>query len=198
MPCLCRTNPEKRKQTNLKLRGVECPFASKDVQNKCEKHFIEVYGVRRPAQNSEINAKCRTSFQYDGQNFRSSWELAYYIWLIDHNIKFVFQPKNMAKTYYCNGIAHVYFPDFYLLKSKTLIEIKGDQFINKETNTPINIFLKNHKNAQALIQAKFECMYANNVKILFYEDLKPILKYCIEKYHHKKWYLQFKRSKNII
>ena len=25
------TNPEKRKQTNLKLRGVECPFASKEV-----------------------------------------------------------------------------------------------------------------------------------------------------------------------
>ena len=192
------TNPEKRKQTNLKLRGVECPFASKEVQNKCEERFIEVYGVRRPAQNESINAKCRTQFVYEQMNFRSSWELAYYIWLKDHQIQFEFQPKGRRIKYYVDCKEHYYFPDFYLVESKTLVEIKGDHFIDQDNHTMINVFAKDDIQAQKLIQAKFECMKANNVRIMTSDELEPILRYCVSKFGYQKWYQRFRSSKTIL
>lgn len=43
--------------------------------------------------------------------FDSIYEIAYYIWLIDHNIEFKYEPE-IRITYLYEGKDHVYMPDF--------------------------------------------------------------------------------------
>ncbi len=97
-------------------------------------HLQQKYNVENPMQNNQIRLKQqRSCYMYDNIKFESSWELIFYIWLQMNQIKFEYQPK-IKFQYVYNSINHFYFPDF-LINNNTLVEIKGEQFINKETNT---------------------------------------------------------------
>lgn len=53
---------------------------------------------------------------YNGIIFDSAPELAFYIWLRDHNIQFEYQPKDHLIKYEVDGVIHTYYPDFFLIK----------------------------------------------------------------------------------
>ena len=123
-------------------------------------------------------------YTFNNIKFDSSWELAYYIWLKDHNIDFEYQP-NMPIEYKVNNLIKYYYPDFLI--NNQFYEIKGNQFFN-ENNQLINPF------NNTLDIEKYQCMIDNNVKILREKDIIPILDYINEKYG-KNYLKQFKYEK---
>lgn len=93
---------------------------------------------------------------YRGYFCDSSWELAYVVYCLDHNIDI---KRNTEKRQYVwQGIIKNYIPDF--LVQGVLIEIKGyktDQWMEKLKANP-------------------------DVQVLYEEDLKPMLEYVKIKY----------------
>ena len=125
-----------------------------NYKNTC----LEKYGVENPMQIPELRKKTQHKYTYNNKNFDSSAELAYYIWLKDHNIDFEYQP-NMKFTYEYNNKEHVYQPDFKI--NNEFIEIKGLHFF--ENDKMINPY---DRTQDGLYEAKHQCMIKNNVKII--------------------------------
>lgn len=87
----------------------------------------------------------------------SSWELAWVIYNIDHNISFIRNTKGFS--YKINNKTHNYYPDFII--GDLFIEIKG----------------------RLLEKDKFKiAQFPFKLKVLFKSDLKNILKYVTDKY----------------
>lgn len=96
---------------------------------------------------------------YKGYWCDSSWELAYVIYNIDHNIKF---ERNTKKFKYIHSdTEHSYTPDFYIKSGDYYIEIKG--YINDKWTSKIKQF-------------------KSKLKIIGEIEIKPILKYIVSKY----------------
>ena len=88
----------------------------------------------------------------------SSWELAWVIYNLDHNIKFKRNTKGFK--YFFEDKEFNYYPDF-ILENNTYVEIKG-------WDSPRN-------------QAKLK-MFPHEIKVLYYKDLKEIFDYVETKY----------------
>lgn len=76
----------KKEQTNIEKYGVKNSFLVKD-ENGIEKRiktYLKLYGYDHPTM---------VKYKYNELYFDSSWELAYYIWLKDHNVKFEYHPQ---------------------------------------------------------------------------------------------------------
>lgn len=98
---------------------------------------------------------------YKGFYCQSSWELAYVIYQLEHNIDIKRNTKGFKYT--LDGIERSYFPDFYEVAANTYIEIKG--YYDRKTKEKEKQFPKNEK------------------LIIFREkEMKPILDYVISKY----------------
>ena len=95
---------------------------------------------------------------YKGQYFMSTWELAYMVYLIEHEIKY---KRNWEKFEYndLQGNKRYYIPDFIV--NNIYIEIKG--YLTKEVELKINSF-------------KLPLI------VLGKNEMKPILDYIINKY----------------
>jgi len=89
---------------------------------------------------------------YKGYFCDSTWELAWVIYALDHNIKF--ERNKVGYSYTYKGKTHLYFPDF-LLEDGSLVEIKGYM----RDDVPIKL--------QAVTDRKIELLVEN--------ELKPIL-----------------------
>jgi hypothetical protein len=177
---------EKIKNYNLKTYGSEYFFTSKEGKKKIEDSLMKRWGVRSPLQNKEIRGKAKSKYLYNNIKFDSSWEIAYYIYLTDHHIRFEYHPGDLLYNY--NEKEYHYEVDFKLWNN-TLIEIKSNHLLKpmiKNTNT------KEHY--------KYLCMINNNVKII--TDCKKYIKYVENKYG--KYYLKSfktintKRGKNAL
>ena len=96
---------------------------------------------------------------YKGYYCQSSWELAYVVYSLEHNVKFVRNKKGF--TYKLDGLQRTYFPDFYIPSTDTYIEIKG--YYDSKTKEKEKQF-----NGKLVIYKK--------------EEMKPILNYVISKY----------------
>lgn len=97
---------------------------------------------------------------YNGIYCDSSWELCYVVYCNENNIK-ISRNKNYFEYLY-EGKIHKYYPDF-ILEDGTYVEIKG--YSNDIVKTKIDQLPKNIK-----------------YKILYYNDIKPMINYCINKY----------------
>ena len=172
---------EKIKNSNKEKYGYEYATQSDMVKEHMRNNYYNKTGYYCPFQNPEVKSKIKKLYTYNNIKFDSGWELAYYIWLTDNNIKFEYHPNTPFK-YYVNSSEKLYYPDF--LVNNQFHEIKGNQFFN-ENNQLINPF------NNTLDIEKYQCMIDNNVKILKEEDIKPILKYITEKYG-KDYLKQFK------
>ena len=179
---------EKRKLTCLEKYGVDNPYKLENVQSKGKQTCLEKYGTYFPSQNHNIFIKSRSKYTYENIKFDSSWELAYYIYLKDHNIDFEYQP-NIKFEYIVNDNIHYYFPDFKI--NDEIIEIKGDHFFDNNGNfiNPYNLN-ENYKNAY---MEKYKCMINNNVKILKKNEIRNIL-YYIKKKYGKNYLKNFKNK----
>lgn len=112
---------------------------------------------------------------YKGFWCDSSWELAYVIYNLEHNIAFERNTEGFEYTF--NGEKHFYYPDF------------------KEENTYVEI--KNFKTNK--FSSKIEC-FKKPLKVLMKNDLKTILEYVNQRYGADfiKLYEDYKeRPKNI-
>jgi hypothetical protein len=96
---------------------------------------------------------------------RSTWELAWLVFQIEHNIKV--SKCNESFKYVFENKEHKYFPDFMI--GDIYFEIKG--FRRKNVSEKINQFPKNKK--LILIEGK--------------KEIKPYLTYCKEKYGKEFW-----------
>ena len=94
---------------------------------------------------------------YNGYYCDSSWELAYVIYNLDHNIKF--ERNEELFPYMFNGKQHKYKPDF--IEGDTYIEIKG--YSTEQWEAKREQFLK-------------------PLKVLYKKDIKFYLAYAEEKY----------------
>lgn len=166
----------KIKDTNIERYGAISPLKNEKIRNKIKDTNIERYGYENPMQNPDIRKKQQYRYNFDRQSFDSSWEIAYYIWLIDHSIEFEYQP-NIRFEYEYNNVKHYYYPDF-LVENK-LQELKGLQFFeNKDINSKmINPF---DRSMDELYEAKHQCMLKNNVQII--TDCTEYINYVNEKY----------------
>lgn len=188
-------NKEKAKQTCLEKYGVNNPFAADIVKTKIKDTLINRYNVDNimksdetiqkvkqtnlvrygfewSQQSDEIRKKQQYRYNFDGQSFDSSWEIAYYIWLKDNNINFIYQP-NIRFEYFYNNIKHYYCPDFLI--NNQLYEIKGLQFF--ENDKMINPY---DRSMDDLYEAKHQCMIKNNVTII--TDCSEYINYVSKKY----------------
>jgi hypothetical protein len=94
--------------------------------------------------------------KYKGFVCDSSWELAFLIYHLEHNL-YIERCKE-KRTYTYNGVEHKYTPDF--ITDKGVIEIKG--YTSKQW------------------QAKYSCN--KDVIVLFEDDMKIYLDYVVNKY----------------
>lgn len=181
----CNKNPNKIKLTYKKIK---CSFCSKEYTiNQIKNHERSCYfninkkpGIGPgkcldPLKEIERKQKLREHAlktglggyikgsgrgkkgRYKGYWCDSSWELAWVIYNLDHNIKFERNWKKFPYTY--NGKNYNYSPDFRM----------GDIYIE----------IKGYETAQT--KAKKE-QFSGKITTLYEEDMKPYLKYVIEKY----------------
>lgn len=166
-------NSAKRKITCLEKYGVENSMQNEQIKQKS-------------MQNKSVSMIFSIGYLYNNIHFDSSWELAYYIWLSDNNKQFIYHPEFSIAYTDDNGIDRVYFPDF-LVEGK-FVEIKGEQFFNKE-GEPYNLYKKEFwKN-------KYNMLIKNNIEILRQPDINNILKYIKNKYG-KQYLKSFKIKKD--
>lgn len=96
---------------------------------------------------------------YNGIHCDSSWELAFLIYCLEHNISI--KRCNIRFKYDYNNEQHIYTPDF-IINENILIEIKG--FKDKRW------------------EEKKKCCLENNIKIIEKEDILPYINYVKNKY----------------
>lgn len=165
-------NTDKMIETAIKNGGIGT--SRKTILEKIKNTMLEKYGKDHNWKIPEFRKNnYNKKYFYDNVYFDSSWELAYYIWLKDHNIDFEYHPKIYLK-YDFNGKEHYYEPDFKV--NNELIEIKGPHFFN-EKGEFINPY---NKNLNELYKVKYQCMLKNNVKIIV--DISKVINYINLKY----------------
>lgn len=158
---------EKRINTSLEKYGVKYPMQNENIQEKTKNTNIKKYGCENPMQNYSIFKNTMKKYKYNNITFDSSWEIAYYIWLTDHNIKFEYQPKFIEYFWSGDNKLHKYYPDFKI--NNEYIEIKRPDLFE-------NMIIENGSKENA----KYKCMIKNNVKII--TDCSEYLNYIKEKY----------------
>lgn len=171
---------QKQYNTMLKLYGGYT-LESKQLRKKVDITVEKIYGTKN-IRNSDYYLELFEEFKddlyknlkrlyfYDNTYFDSSWEVAFYIWLKDNNIDFTYHPLP-GLCYYSNNKQHKYYPDFIV--NNQIIEIKGDQFFDKNGN-----FIQKTQHDKD----KYKCMLTNNVILYRKNDILIYLKYVKEKY----------------
>lgn len=129
----------------------------------------------------------KTTYIYNGIKFDSSWELAVWIFAIDHKIPISRVVDGFE--YYVNNKKHYYFPDFNY--NNKIIEIKGDHMLNAN-NELIKLWSMTDREK---IIAKQECIKRNKVEIWPYEKVKFALDYVLQTYGNN-YLKQFKLKTN--
>ena len=199
----------KREATSLQRYGHRCSLQNDEVKAKAARtvnaqygedhvvqhisqtrHFkqkfketsLKHFGVEHPMQSRKVQLKARRKYSYDGKNFDSCPELAFYIWLQDNDIEFKCHDGTFLE-YEFNGNAMRYFPDFIV--EGRMIEIKGNHFF--EDNNPSKKMICPFKKkawsdedyclACQKYEAKHQCMLKNDVKILTDADYQKYLDY---------------------
>jgi hypothetical protein len=157
--CYLNLLTDEERKINAKLGWTE------EAKQKREETILKNYGVTHTSKSHEILSKMRKKYIYNNLKFDSSWEIAYYIWLKDHNIEFEYQP-NISFEYEYNGKIHKYFPDFKI--NNLFYEIKGGHL------------LKRMLVSNTLDNAKYLCMLKNNINII--DNCTEYLNYVNEKY----------------
>lgn len=139
--------------------------------------MLELYGVTNNSKSPTFHKTATKQYEYKGEMFDSSWELAVWIFFTDNNLPITRKPVRIP--YIDCTKERVYFPDF--LVGDTLLEIKGDYFF-----TPDGVFKDS---------SKLNCMVENNVVIWRYSEVKTFLNYCKRKFDSKDWAKQFRRRR---
>ena len=121
----------------------------------CSKECKHKYLSEHTGGYREGSGRCKQGW-YKGIHCDSSWELAYLVYHLDHNL-YIERCKE-KRQYVWNNKQHTYYPDF--ITDDGIIEIKGystDQWKSKEEQNP-------------------------DVKVLYKNEIKPYLDYVTNTY----------------
>lgn len=164
----------KEKTRKTKIGRYGSPFYN---MTKARETCISKYGVPSFAHTEAFARLLKSRYSYDGKSFDSSWELAYYIYLVDNRVPFTYKPQGLPYSDDL-GKAHVYHPDFYV--DGRYIEIKGNH-LRAADGTVYSPYKNDRQKAinQTLL-CKQKCMDQNDVLVLSKQEILPILRY-IEK-----------------
>lgn len=178
-------------QTNNDTYGGICPMKSKDVVKKLSQTYYKNTGYNWPGQNPSVQKKIHKKYTYNGINFNSAPEIAFYIYCKDNNIKCLYEFESAVLTYIDKlNVQHTYIPDFYLPDQNIRVEIKGDNHFDKKTGKMI--YISNRKK-DYIAEAKYQCMINNNVLILRSKDYNFFITYVMKKYG-KNYISQFRNK----
>lgn len=165
---------KKRKQTCLAKYGTEFQIASKSTREKTHSTVKEKYGVDYNFQSSEVKEKIKQVkierygsenpnikwlYEYKGEKFDSSWELAYWIYCEDNSIPIErnHTPFQISENSNC-------YPDF-LVDNHQLVEIKSSYLKSKP-----DYYLKE------------KCYNENNIIVISDKEIEFYLAYIYSKY----------------
>lgn len=193
------TNKEKSKSTCLLKYGVQYPYQNKEILEKVKQSTYSHYGVDNISKTEKrrqelsksmkekdtrefidyalqkelekygsFNIPCR--YEYDNKIFDSSWELAYYIYLRDNNINFIYKPEKIS---YLDdkGKKHYYFPDFF---TDHFVEIKSPSLLLDDGTLCDFNRIPNFE--------KTKLLKDNNTEIISTKEIAPILTFVENKY----------------
>lgn len=138
--------------------GELIPYWNNDDFDKTESRKKLSNSISKLREEGKTYCKGSMGY-YQGIHCDSSWELAYLIYCLDHNIPI--KRCNIRFNYEYNNEQHIYTPDF-IINESNLIEIKG--FKDKRW------------------EEKRKCCLRNNITIINREDIKPYIKYVKDKY----------------
>ena len=191
---------EKIKQTNIRKYGYDNPRKNKDIIEKTKQTCLKKYGVTCTTKLRSIRLKQQNKYFYNNLYFDSTLEIAYYIYLKDHNINFEYNPQ-IEFTYKCHNNVHKYFPDFKV--EDVYVEIKGNQFFRSDGTMFCPYRYKywsdeDYKKMCDVYEAKHQCMIKNNVQILLESNMNNIKEYIKEKYGSYNYLKNFKNKKERI
>lgn len=182
---------DKIKATNKRLYGDE-NYNNREQNNAT---CLRKYGVKNGGGTSIAHQKMHRKYIYENKYFDSAPEIALYIWLKDNNFEFEYQP-DFPLYYMFEGKKYAYYADFLIKESNMLIEIKGDQFFNKngilfcpfrkKTWTDEHYAKINKRYA-----AKHQCMIQNGVVIMKHKDYSYFVNY-VERKFNKDYLKQFR------
>lgn len=138
-------------------------------QKKAQETNLKKYGVKNYMESEDFYNKGRgCKFIWNKIKFDSSWELAVYIYLTDHNIPFEYHPKDIFEYFTKDGKSHNYHPDFKLRCG--YIEVKGEQFF--ENDKPKGW------------EEKYNLIISKKVVLLRKKEMSQYLNYVKDKYGH--------------
>lgn len=149
--------------TCLEKYGVKNGGGSKKAIEKIQKTKLEKYGI------GHIERK----YNFNGETFDSSWELAFYIYCIENKLDI--EHEKEVFEYYYNGQKHYYIPDFKV--GDVIYEVKGDHFFKGDKM--INPY---DRSKDGLAEAKHKCMLEHNVVILKSAEIEKYIEYAKKKY----------------
>jgi hypothetical protein len=155
--------------------GEAIGWANPQIYEKYRTTMLSRYGCEHPSQSSEIASKKRHKIPYDGLSFDSEPEVQVYKYCKEHSIPVKYQPCSFAYTDSL-GKTHIYFPDFEI--SGNLYELKGEHLWK---DGHIWFPYRNLLSEKELVEvdardlAKTECMRANNVSVIFSNELSNFL-----------------------
>jgi hypothetical protein len=154
---------EYRKKISDSLKNV-----SKGVASTPEKEELRKQKISESAKKNKLSGGLRVGSgrgkkgRYKGHWCDSSWEMAWVIYNLDHNISF--ERNYTGFNYQYKGQERKYYPDFLI--GETYYEIKGRRSfegLDEENKEKI-------------------CQFNKNLVVLYMKDIKPYLDYVIEKY----------------
>lgn len=169
---------EKVFNTNVERYGNKCSLRNPNVYKKAKNTWNEKYGVINPFNTEQTKQKARkasqsTRYHYKGMSFDSSWEIAFYIYHTDNGIIVEHEPVKIPFLF--EGKTYNYVPDFRI--GSQLFEIKGNQFLDKD-----GTWKDPYTNNNSFVKIKYSVAIHNNVKILYWEDIKRYVEYVKTKY----------------
>lgn len=181
------TNREKAAKTNMERYGVENPGSLNTAK------MIET----RKNNHGSTSVTCR--YFYYGLRFDSAWELAVWIYCIDHGIP-ISRSTCVFEFIDFYGKNKTYNPDFIICGK--LIEIKGPQFW-KEDGSMRFPYNKLHRDSDPmtleekayyddLYERKHQCGLSHGVEFWKSSDCQKYIEYC--NLNHPGWQVFFRRD----
>ena len=188
-PLMFKNSPSIKANTFPEFCNSSCAMNNATIINKIVNTSLKNAGCRWAGVSPDAIRKARTAYKYDNMNFRSSWELALYIFYRDSGMNVIYCP-NIHFTYYdSNGNEHTYFPDFQI--DDKLIEVKGDHFVKSDGKfqNPFDHELDD------IYEAKHQCMLKNGVIMFKGSEIKKCLEYVSATYGED--YLKSFKAQNL-
>lgn len=179
--------------TCLERYGVTCNWASKDPKLNGKATLFKRYGVTNNSQLDSWKAAVKNTYANKTPEERRL--------LVEHQLAGKHNSRHITNRYKCNGYSFDSFPEvaFYIYmtlnsnyevkRETTILEYNYNNKIYNcvpdfEINGQLyeikaNYWLKDRNNPDSKDYAKYNCLIQNNVKILFEDDYKFYVNWCL-------------------